>query len=111
MNTEGPPVAWPAAEVGFGCVERGAGASATNVAQDAHAAAASEYPGEAVQVFEHYPAAAGADYPEHFDEITVVRGRPRLRRCTVEETVGFLGEQVLDDMPELPADPVPKFRR
>jgi hypothetical protein len=83
--------------------ERGTGMSVTNVAEHAHAALAARWPGARVRVLEHYP--AEGDSGEHFDEITLDRGRPVWRRIPTEFLLAELGDAVLDDLPPLPPDP------
>jgi hypothetical protein len=70
------------------------GTSITNAAEMVAAQLGIEYPGEAIEVVEHWPASA-LD-AEHFDGVRIVDGRPVWWAMPVDELVERLGPQLLD---------------
>ncbi|MDN5894783.1 MAG: hypothetical protein L0H93_12230 [Nocardioides sp.] len=75
--------------------ERGPGTSVTNVAERAYAAVRRDHP--RTRVFEHYPAQLGILGEEHFDEITVVDGKPIWSPWPPAAIATWLGKSALED--------------
>jgi hypothetical protein len=71
--------------------EAGPGMSITNAAVEVKAALAAEYPGDWLEIIEHWPAGAGCDEVEHYDQVEVLPFcGPQWRRLDSADLASFL---------------------